>query len=746
MRLLQKNYKNPIQEAKNANLKDLPNKELGINKDMSNEQIIEKAIEKDNQNAEAIKKESSKFSKSVNKDFNDIIEKKTGIASDKIYSRAKAKVLGAGKGNKKFFIPYSAEDFMGLIYPLLSKGKLGDSQMAWFKQHLLDPYARAVENLSKDRIQMMQDFKTLKQTLDVPKDLRKTNESGFTNEQAVRVYLFNKTGQDVPGISESEVNELVEIVNSDGVLKAFADQILNVTKGDGYAKPGTEWLAGTITTDLIDLLNTTKRAKYLEQSGYLENSKLIFSEENLNKLEAEFGARYREAMENILSRMKSGKNRIFSGNRLSNRVLDYINGSIGTIMFFNTRSAVLQTISSINFLNWSFNNPYQAGKAFANQKQYWKDFKELMNSDYLTDRRNGLKLNITENEIANAAATAKNKARGVINYILQKGYLPTQFADSFAIASGGATFYRNRINDLIKNEGKTEAEAKEQALLEWRETAEISQQSSDPARISQQQASDLGRVILAFANTPMQYMRLTKRAMQDLKDGRGDAKSNVSKIIYYTAVQNLIFNALQSAMFAIGFGDDDEDDEEKTKKYIGVANGMLDSMLRGIGIAGATTAVVKNFLLDIYERSGRKRPEYVDSVYQLFKVSPPISSKISKLRQAAWQFDSKKRRAEIFEKGFSIDNPAYESLAKVISATTNVPLDRLYNKMDNIQGAFSEDNATWQKIAMLAGWPEWQLKSKAKRTEELPKYPGAKVKRKGSSKRTSGRTSGRTSR
>ena len=59
-------------------------------------------------------------------------------------------------------------------------------------------------------------------------------------------------------------------------------------------------------------------------------------------------------MENILARMKSGKNRMFSGSRLSNRVLDYINGSIGTIMFFNTRSAVLQTISSINFLNWSF--------------------------------------------------------------------------------------------------------------------------------------------------------------------------------------------------------------------------------------------------------------------------------------------------------------------------------------------------------------------------------------------------------
>ena len=658
-----------------------------------------------------------KFSKSVNEDFNKIIEQTTGIASEKVYSEAKAKVRGANKGNKKFFIPYSAEDFMGLIYPLLSKGKLGDSQMAWFKENLLDPYARAQENISTDRLQLMEDFKALKKALEVPKDLRKKTDSGFTKEQAVRVYLFNKAGFDVPGISKTDLNELLELVNSDGVLKAFGDQIFNITKGDGYAKPGENWLVGTITTDLIDVLNTVKRAKYLEQSGYTANVELIFSKENLNKLEAAYGTKYREAMENILGRMKSGKNRIFSGNRLSNRVLDYINNSTGAIMFFNTRSAVLQTISSINFLNWSFNNPIKAGAAFANQPQYWKDFVELINSDYLVDRRNGLKLNINESEIADAAATSKNKAKAAINYILQKGFLPTQYADSFAIASGGATFYRNRINDLIKNQGMSEADAKKQAMLEWRETAEVSQQSSDPSKISAQQASDLGRVILAFANTPMQYARIQKRALQDLVNGRGDAKTHVSKIIYYAVVQNLIFNALQSALFGLGFGDD-EDDEKKEKMYLRTANGMLDSQLRGLGLAGATVAVIKNFLTDIYERSGRDRPEYVDSVYELLRVSPPISNKISKIRGAAWEFDSKKRRQEIFDKGFSIDNPAYEAGAKVISATTNLPLDRVYSKVDNISGAMSEDAETWQTVAMLAGWPKWSIMPKDEKQEQ----------------------------
>jgi len=382
-------------------------------------------------------------------------------------------------------------------------------------------------------------------------------------------------------------------------------------------------------------------------------------------------------------------------------------------------------------MNWSFNNPIQAGKAFANQPQYWKDFTMLMNSTYLRDRRNGLRLNISESEIADAAATSKNKAKAAIAYILQKGYLPTQYADSFAIASGGATFYRNRVNDLVK-QGMDQKTAEEQAMLEWQETAEISQQSSDPSKISAQQSSDLGRIILAWANTPMQYARIQKRAIQDLTNGRGDAKTNVSKIVYYGVAQNIIFNMLQQATFALGFGDDEDEmtDEElkaheknKSKKYFNVLNSMLDSTLRGLGIGGAAVSVAKNFLLNIYERSGRKRPEYVDSVWEFTKLSPPIYSKISKLKNAAWNFDNKKRREMMTTEGFALTNPAYEASAKVITAVTNIPLDRVLNKFNNIQGSLDEDNDMWQRIAMLGGWPEWQLKtSKQKRLDQEKIY------------------------
>ena len=78
---------------------------------------------------------------------------------------------------------------------------------------------------------------------------------------------------------------------------------------------------------------------------------------------------------------------------------------------------------------------------------------------------------------------------------------------------------------------KKEAEGK--AFLDFSKRSDEAQQSSDPALVSQQQRSVLGRLVLAFANTPMQYTRLMKKAGQDLINGRGSFKENMSKIAYF---------------------------------------------------------------------------------------------------------------------------------------------------------------------------------------------------------------------
>ena len=641
--------------------------------------------------------------KKLDRDFNDIIEAKTGIAAEKEYSRAKAAVVGANKGKFNFFIPPSAEDFVGLLYNTLSKGKLGDSQMAWYKKNLIDPFASAMAAISRERIALMDDYKALKKQLGiVPKNLRKKiPDETFTNEQALRVYIWNKQGMTIPGLSKADLKELTDYIENNTELKVFGDQLIAINKAEGYTAPTSSWLGGTITTDIMRGLGTTKRAKHLQQ--WQQNVDIIFSEKNLNKLEAANGKAYRVALEKILQRMKTGINRSFTGDTKTGKLVDWLTNSIGTIMFFNTRSALLQTISAVNFINFSDNNIFKAGKAYANQKQFWSDFMTLMNSEFLVDRRRGLRINVNEADIANMAN--QGGARGVVSKLLEFGFLPTQIADSFAIASGGATFYRNRIN-TYKKQGISDQQAQEQAFNDFREIAEESQQSSRPDRISQEQAGPLGRVILAFANTPAQYARLIKKAALDLKNRRGDVKTNISKIIYYTFVQNLIFNALQQAIFAVGFGNI-EDEEDEKEKYTNVANGMLDSLLRGMGLTGAYVSVGKNMIMRVIKEQKKDDPEYEKVVADFARLSPPISSKFSRLRQAGRAFSWEEK--EMREKGFAIDNPALQAGANVISAATNIPIDRLVRKANNVNTAVSQDLELWERFALLGGWQDWEL-------------------------------------
>ena len=681
-----------------------------------------------------LKKDAAKENATLSEDFNKIIEDKTGIAADKVYKKAKAEVEGASKGKWKFFIPPGAEDFVGLLYATLGKDKLGDQQMAWYKYNLLNPYTDALNNITRDRVQLAKDFKELKKQLKiVPKNLRKKLPgTQYSQQDAVRVYIWNKQGVDMlteeNGMDKADLDQLIKFVEKDPNLLKFADQLMEITQQE-YASPGAKWWdAGSIDADLLKTLSTTRRTKYLEESGWTENVNAIFSKDNLNKLEAAYGKSYRIALENILGRMKSGRNRSFGGDALTSRFTDWISNSIGTIMFLNSRSAVLQTISAVNFINWSDNNVLAAAKAFLNPKQWTKDFMMLMNSPFLVERRNGLKIDVNESEIADLAKTSTNKAKAIMGQLLKAGFLPTQIADSFAIASGGASFYRNRFNSLVK-EGYTKEEAETIAMRDFRETATESQQSSDPSRISQQQAGPLGRIVLAFANTPAQYARLTKKAVLDIKNGRGDLKTNISKIIYYMVVQNIIFTALQQALFAVAFGDDEEEDE-MNKKYIRMANSMSDSILRGLGFAGAAVSVAKNVAIKIAQESDKKAPKFEEAAWKLLEISPPISSKISKFRSAGRQISW--NRKEIREKGLSLENPAAMAGAQIIAGATNLPVDRALRKIDNVQNALSEDAEMWQRVALLSGWQDWEIgmKEEKKRTSKVNnKILREKVKR-----------------
>jgi hypothetical protein len=367
---------------------------------------------------------------------------------------------------------------------------------------------------------------------------------------------------------------------------------------------------------------------------------------------------------------------------------------------------VLQLISFTNFINFEGNNLYQAAKAFANQPQYWKDWVMLMNSDYLVDRRDGLKINVNEADIATTAK--ENGFQGVLAKILQLGFTPTKMADSVAIATGGASFYRNRVNALVKG-GMNLAAAEKQAMQDFIKTAETSQQSSDPIMTSKEQREPIGRIILAFANTPSQYARIIKRSTQDLIAGRGDPKTHLSRIAYYGFLQNAIFNFLQQAMFTAMMGDDEEEDdsempevlakqeESRDKKMFKVANSMTEGILRGMGVGGAIVSAVKNLAIKFYERSQKTRNQKLAEALKdgVIAVSPPLGSKLSKVGKVGNALEWGKKEIE-FDK-MSLKHPYVTAASNAIAAATGLPTDRAIGMAIDAADIASNETETWMK-------------------------------------------------
>jgi hypothetical protein len=679
-----------------------------------------------------------KFSQTLDKGFNDILQDITGIKSEKRYSQAKARKRGESKGKFRFFIPPSHEDFAGLLYNFMGSGRLGNKHRDFFEKALLRPLNRAYSQLNEARQAIANDYKGLiRQFPEMRKKLtKKTPDGDYYYSDAVRVYLWNKAGFDIPGMSEADIKELTDLVTSDKELQAFAESIGIISKQEqGYVEPSEHWETGDIRTDLADATGRVGRKQFFGE--FIENSDIIFSKENLNKIEAAYGRDFREALEDIIYRTKNGTNRTVGKNRTVNKFLDYLNGSIGATMFFNARSAVLQTISTVNFINFGDNNIFKAAKAFANQKQFWKDFSMIFNSDMLKQRRAGTAFDVNAAELSTAVAKSKEPVRAAIRHLLQIGFLPTQIADSFAISLGGSAMYRNRLNTYLK-QGLSQKEAETKAFNDFQEVAESTQQSARPDKISQEQASPLGRMILAFQNTPSQYVRLIKKAGLDLINRRktppyknqvNSDMSNVSKIIYYGAVQNVIFYGLQTALFAMMFDDDEQDEEFFSKKRDRIISGSIDTILRGMGVGGAIVSTIKNTAIKWAEQQGKGWGKEDNALMmEMLQLSPPIGIKARKLSSAEKTYDYNKKVIKEMET-FDIDNPIWGAVGNAVEATTNIPLARLHRKVTNLRQAANSENEWWQRLAMALGWSQWDVGVKNEEVEKVKEDIKKKTKK-----------------
>jgi hypothetical protein len=674
--------------------------------------------------------EIRKLNSNLEEGMNQIIEENTGVEASETFSPETAKNLGKNIGKYDIFLPPEDEDFLGLLYTLASgKGKKGEEQMEFLKKALIEPYTDAMLKLMQARQVMYKDWRELinKKHKGITKVLKTdSGYGGYLNDQAVRVYLWRRAGYEIPGLDKKDVFNLQEIVRKNPELRKFAEDVSLLSKqANGYMEPDSNWGFGSVVGDINNIISKSNRQKYLEQ--WSSNVEKVFSKDNLSKIEAVYGRKYVIALKNTLDRMKTGTNRAEGS---SDAFLNWLNGATAVTMFLNVRSAVLQTIGAVNYINTSDNNIAKAGLALLNVPQYTKDFFTLWNSDYLKDRRAGLTTDVVEAELAQTMNDPRNKSIldkfKAVNYLILKfGFNPTRLADSFAIAIGGAGFYRNRIN-TYKKQGMAEEDAINKTLRDFYDVSEVSQQSADVSKISMNQASTKGRILLSFMNTPFQYSRLIKKSAIDIIKGRGSIENNLAKIVYYGAVQNILFNALQNALFAM-FLDDEED--QKSGKFdtakIRTINGALDTFVRGMGMKGVLLSTFKNALMKAYEK--KKDPKgYGDVLAEIANLSPSIGIKARGIVRAYKAVTY--NLPEIKYKGFSIDNThAIEAATSLTSALTNLPADRFYMKIQNIGNALSDEFNTWQRIAFLFGYNEWNLNPTAKRQVNSNASGGLKI-------------------
>ena len=661
-------------------------------------------------------------SEQLTKDMDVILTETTGLFGK--ISPAKAKLLGQSVYTKSYIVP-SAQDFVGLLQNFQGFGKVGERHKAFFDDNLHKPYSRAYNELNAAQQAITSDYKALGTLLPtVKKKLnKKIPGEPFTYDQAIRVHRWTEAGFEVPGLSEADVKLLTDVVKNDRNLLSFSQNLAKITKQKaGYIEPTEAWTSQSIVSDLNSLVQKVNRDAYFAE--FRQNRELVFGKwengklvgENMNKIEATQGPAFKEALEDILWRMETGTNRPAGQNKAVNMHMNFINGSVGATMFLNTRSATLQTLSTLNYINWSDNNPLAAAKAFGNQKQYWSDFLFIFNSDLLKQRRAGLKYNVQEAELAQLASGGDGTgvARKIFANLIKVGFTPTQIADSFAISAGGATFYRNRIKTYIK-QGLSGKEAKQKAFLDFQEKTEVAQQSSRPDLISPIQAGPMGRMIFAWGNTPMQYARIQEKAIRDLINNRGDKKEHLSKLLYYGFIQSVAFTAAQNAMFAFSLDEDASfDKDEKSRRLSRMVNNMADSQLRGIGIPGAIASTVKNTVMEYREQSERGfRADHTQTMNQLLSYSPVLGSKFRKIfgytGVAGGQLKGKTNYEASMLMGFNLNNPRTLAYANLVEATTNVPVGRTVNKLRNLQIAADANYQWWQRAAAFGGWGSWEL-------------------------------------
>jgi len=170
-------------------------------------------------------------------------------------------------------------------------------------------------------------------------------------------------------------------------------------------------------------------------------------------------------------------------------------------------------------------------------------------------------------------------------------------------------------------------------------------------------------------------------------------------------------------------------------------NSMLDTLLKGSGLTGATISAIKNVVMKYNEQE--KKGYMADHTYTILEaanISPPIGSKLRKIYSAIQT--NKFEKAVIAERGFDITidgkfnlSPKYQVLGSLVEGVTNFPADRIVSEINAIAESLDTRNTKYQRLALGLGWRAWDVNAKNEENDLIKQE--AKEKKKIKSKEKS---------
>jgi len=176
--------------------------------------------------------------------------------------------------------------------------------------------------------------------------------------------------------------------------------------------------------------------------------------------------------------------------------------------------------------------------------------------------------------------------------------------------------------------------------------------------------------------------------------------------------------------------DDDEEDDNKLflKKQERLINGSIDSVLRGSGLIGGVVATLKNVAIAFArQRDVSYNPDESAVALEALNLSPVLGIKMRQIVNAEKTLNYNKKIIDEMET-FDIDNPQWSAVTSYTQALTNLPLNRLYNKTQNVRQALNNDHSTWERSLMFLGWSQYNLNLENKKMDEIKAEVKVKAK------------------